>query len=94
MKIDNVTHLPVLKQVDQSQGKDKPAPANADAGTTVQSSAATHLHQSGTDASHDIDHVRVAELRQAIAEGRLKIDTDRIADRLLAGIRELDGTSP
>jgi negative regulator of flagellin synthesis FlgM len=33
----------------------------------------------------------VAELRQAISEGRLHVDTDRIADRLIASVRDLLG---
>ena len=43
------------------------------------------------DTSQDIDHARVAELRQAISEGRLHVDTDRIADRLIASVRDLLG---
>ena len=52
------------------------------------SSAARHLAglQNG---EHDIDVAKVQELRNAIASGNLKIDTSRIADKLIASAREL-----
>jgi negative regulator of flagellin synthesis FlgM len=34
------------------------------------------------------DSKRVAEIRQAVADGRLQIDADKIAGRLLAGVQE------
>ena len=37
----------------------------------------------------DIDTAKVEEIRQAIAEGRIKIDPGKIADGLLATLREL-----
>lgn len=36
----------------------------------------------------DIDTAKVEEIRQAIAEGRIKIDPSKIADGLLASLRE------
>jgi flagellar biosynthesis anti-sigma factor FlgM len=52
------------------------------------SAAARHLAglQNG---EHDIDVAKVQELRDAIASGTLKIDTSRIADKLIASAREL-----
>nr|WP_274383323.1 flagellar biosynthesis anti-sigma factor FlgM [Cupriavidus gilardii] len=41
------------------------------------------------EADVDIDHAKVEEIRQAIAEGRLKMDPSKIADGLLATLREL-----
>jgi negative regulator of flagellin synthesis FlgM len=35
------------------------------------------------------DSKRVEEIRQAIADGRLQIDADKIAGRLLDGVQEL-----
>lgn len=40
-------------------------------------------------ATPTVDRARVAELRQAIAEGRFKMDANRIADGLLASVREM-----
>lgn len=54
--------------------------------------AVTHLSQvSGNSAAADIDQARVAEIRQAISEGRLEIRADRIADGLIDSVRELLG---
>lgn len=38
-----------------------------------------------------VDTARVAEIRQAIAEGRFKIDSSRIADGLLDSVRQMLG---
>ncbi|MNM98637.1 anti-sigma28 factor FlgM [compost metagenome] len=42
----------------------------------------------------DIDTAKVEEIRQAIAEGRIKIDPGKIADGLLASLRELGQADP
>jgi len=89
MKIENVSHLTTPSRIDQAKNKEKAgnvtAQGNAEAGSTTQ------LSRAGSDASQDIDHARVAELRQAISDGSLKMDTDRIADRLIASVRDLLG---
>lgn len=41
------------------------------------------------DSDGDIDAAKVEEVRQAIAEGRIKIDPSKIADGLLASLHEL-----
>lgn len=52
------------------------------------SSAARHL--SGLQNSdNDINVAKVAEIREALASGKLKIDASRIADGLLASVRDL-----
>jgi len=43
------------------------------------------------DHDDDIDTAKVDEIRQAITEGRIKIDPSKIADGLLASLRELNG---
>ncbi|AJG24707.1 Negative regulator of flagellin synthesis [Cupriavidus basilensis] len=43
------------------------------------------------DHDDDIDTAKVEEIRQAISEGRIKIDPSKIADGLLASLRELNG---
>jgi len=40
----------------------------------------------------DIDQAKVDEIRQAIQDGRLQIDPERIADGLLNSVRELLST--
>lgn len=39
-----------------------------------------------------VDQQRVAEIRQAIAEGRFTVDTGRVADGLIASVREMLGS--
>lgn len=52
------------------------------------SSTARHLSNlQNTDA--DINVVRVNEIRDALASGQLKIDPSRIADGLIASVRDL-----
>jgi len=41
------------------------------------------------NADDDIDVERVQQIRDAIASGQLKIDSSRIADSLLASVREM-----
>lgn len=40
-------------------------------------------------ASGDFDAARVAEIRESISAGRYQVDTSRIADGLLASVRDL-----
>lgn len=52
------------------------------------SAAARHL--SGLEnADNDISVERIAQIRDAIASGQLKIDASRIADGLIASVRDL-----
>lgn len=89
MKIDNVSHLTTPTRIDQAKSKEKVGGLAPQANGESQS--ATHLSRASADTSQDIDHARVAELRQAISEGRLHVDTDRITDRLIASVRDLLG---
>ncbi|MDS1141113.1 flagellar biosynthesis anti-sigma factor FlgM [Pusillimonas sp. SM2304] len=52
------------------------------------SPAARHLANL-QDADNDINVARVQEIRDALASGQLKIDPSRIADGLLASVRDL-----
>ena len=42
-------------------------------------------------AGSDFDAAKVAEVRQAIADGRFKVDVNAVADRLLSSVAELLG---
>ncbi|WP_302139222.1 flagellar biosynthesis anti-sigma factor FlgM [Halomonas alkalicola] len=92
MKIDN--HNPLIR-TGQTPGRDEAQkvkgaiqqPATHDA----EPAARTHLSHGAADASQDIDTARVAEIREAIREGRLEIHAERIADGLIANVRELLG---
>ncbi|MGH8118592.1 MAG: flagellar biosynthesis anti-sigma factor FlgM [Rhodanobacteraceae bacterium] len=89
MKIDNIQHLSTPKPVEQ--GRDAEKTGKATPTGEPGAGSVTHLSHAATDSSQDIDQARVAELRQAIADGRLKMDTSRIADRLIASARDLAG---
>lgn len=45
--------------------------------------------ESAISSSPEIDQKRVDEIRQAIAEGRFKIDSSRIADGLINSVRDM-----
>lgn len=91
MKIDNISHLSTPKPVEQ--GRDAEKASKPTATGEPGAGSVTHLSRPASDTSQDIDQARVSELRQAIADGRLKMDTSRIADRLIASLGDLtDGT--
>ncbi|AIA74533.1 MAG: flagellar biosynthesis anti-sigma factor FlgM [Vreelandella alkaliphila] len=88
MKIDNIN--PLLRsnqaqQRDEAQKIGGNKPAEADSATR----SATQLSQTHTDSSHDIDTAKVEEIREAIREGKLEIRADRIADGLIANLKDL-----
>ncbi|WP_227368204.1 flagellar biosynthesis anti-sigma factor FlgM [Halomonas sp. M20] len=93
MKIDSNQPLHSIQQQD---GAKKTAPQQKnDAGQAAAPSKASvsHLNSGVNDASHDVDAARVAEIRQAISEGRLEIRSERIADGLIDSVRDLLGRS-
>ncbi|QIB64343.1 flagellar biosynthesis anti-sigma factor FlgM [Kineobactrum salinum] len=69
----------------RNEGKTAAAPSSAAASPA----AVTHLSSSTGDTSRDVDTARVAEIRQAIAEGRLEFRADLIADKLIASVQDL-----
>jgi len=62
--------------------------ATAAASSVELSSTARHL-ASLSSPEHDINPVKVSEIRAALADGTLKIDAERIADGLIESAREL-----
>lgn len=56
-----------------------------DAGLQVELSSSAKLQQSGGA----FDAKRVAEIRQAISEGRFQVNPERIADGLVDSVREM-----
>lgn len=88
MKIDNLNPLfrsnPAQQRDDaQKVGGSKPS----ETGNTTRE--ATQLSQSSIDSSQDIDMAKVEEIREAIREGRLEVRADRIADGLIANLKDL-----
>lgn len=92
MKIDNS-----IKGISQRSGTASSRPAAAAgkapdaAGLQVELSSSAKLQQSGAAAAAGgvFDAQRVAEIRQAIAEGRFQVNPERIADGLVDSVREM-----
>lgn len=87
MKIDSTTPSTVSLSKTRQQ---RPAGPGQAAGATADSSTALSLsHSLAADATGaPVDSPRVAEIRQSIADGKLQINAERIADRLIEGTRE------
>ncbi|MBI5900960.1 MAG: flagellar biosynthesis anti-sigma factor FlgM [Rhodocyclales bacterium] len=86
MKIDSTTPSAVTLAKTRQQRPSGPGPATGAAG---ESAVATLSHSQATDpAGAPVDGERIAEIRQAIADGKLQINAERIADRLIQGARE------
>ena len=91
LKISNL-HPPT--QTTQSEQGDAAQRTRRGDDTAQASSPAsiTTLSQSNeADTSQDIDVGRVAEIRQAISDGQLELDTGKIADGLIDSVRDLLG---
>jgi len=79
-----------------SAGASRNAPAtrkaaDAETGERVDiSSLSARLQEAGAGEA-PVDAQRVAEIKQAIAEGRFQINPERIADGLLASVHEMLG---
>ncbi|WP_171014030.1 flagellar biosynthesis anti-sigma factor FlgM [Chitinivorax sp. B] len=101
MKVDNsgkpitpsgvkpgVTRLPTGSdsKTDTSEAGSK---AKADNVELTSTSLRMQALESSLSKQPTVDTARVAEIRQAISEGRFKINTDAIADKLVASVKEL-----
>lgn len=75
-----------------SPGAARPAPAPAGEQVAL-SSLSTRLQEIGATmaSSPVVNAERVAEIKQAIAEGRFKVDPEKIADGLLDNVRQMLG---
>lgn len=88
MKVDNINSLlrsNQAQQRDDTQKADSVTPAKA--GDPTRES--TQLSQAAIDETQDIDTAKVEEIREAIRDGRLEMRADRIADGLIANLKDL-----
>ncbi|TAJ22117.1 MAG: flagellar biosynthesis anti-sigma factor FlgM [Rugosibacter sp.] len=91
MKIDASRTSPAsptaAPQKTRLQNTTNPVATNSPA---ADGSVTTHLQTTGGASATQapFDSQRVAEIRQAIAEGRFQINTDKIADRLIGDVRD------
>lgn len=76
-----------------TQPSPQPAGAGQPSGSVDLSplSASLAKAESAAASTPVVDQARVDEIRQAISEGRFKIDANRIADGLLDSVREMLG---
>lgn len=85
MKIDNTYKPPAAVVTPRT-----PPASSAKAGSSQEavslSALAGSLH---SDEQPPVDTARIAEIKQAIAEGRFKINAGAIADRLIESARDL-----
>ncbi|CDM24830.1 Negative regulator of flagellin synthesis FlgM [Castellaniella defragrans 65Phen] len=93
MKINSTSSNPLLNGVAGGTRNDTASPAapSAAAGSRTAvdlSPAARHL-AALNDSDADVQAERVQQIRDALASGELKIDPSRIADGLLASVRDL-----
>ncbi|THF64187.1 flagellar biosynthesis anti-sigma factor FlgM [Pseudothauera rhizosphaerae] len=96
MKIDSSLKPVAGPTAGQPKGRAE-AGGNAAAGETVElSSLSTTLQKAETAiaSAPEVDSKRVEEIRQAISEGRFKVDPGRIADGLLDSVRQLLAGQP
>lgn len=72
-----------------SQPAQTPAPQPGD--KVALSSLSASLQQAAAVSGQDqvVDAAKVAEIKQAIAEGRFQVNTERIADGLLESVRQM-----
>lgn len=102
MKIVHIANLPnKLSSTTSAAAPKDGAAARAPAATASATSTgnlnslAAQARQLQTElvqpSSADFDIARVAEIRQAISEGRYQVDTGKIADGLLDTVRDLIG---
>lgn len=87
MKIDNTLNPTVTPATPRPKAKAAEAGGAGSAGEVRLSALAGQL-QAGEN-QPPVDAARVAEIRQAIADGRFKVDTGAIADSLISTAREL-----
>ena len=79
-----------------ARGKSSPPPSAQPAGSTNVSLGATATQLSSMESNMvnipAIDAGKVAEIKQAISNGRFKVNSEVVADRLIETVRDLIGS--
>lgn len=95
MKIDNSIKPLTGSDVSRTAGeiRQRATAAGTGGGGTGPAPLSIQLHglQASLASSEVADPVRVAEIKQAIMEGRFQVHPEVVADRLLETVRELIG---
>nr|WP_281504580.1 flagellar biosynthesis anti-sigma factor FlgM [Chromohalobacter sarecensis] len=94
VKISNLHPPTQASQSEQSDAAQR-TPRGGDTAQAGSPASITTLSQSNeADTSQDIDTARVDEIRQAISDGQMELDTGKIADGLIDSVRDLLGDTP
>ncbi|WP_287124831.1 flagellar biosynthesis anti-sigma factor FlgM [Chromohalobacter sp.] len=91
MKISNLHPPTQTTQSEQGDATQRTRRGDDSAQASSPASITTLSQSNETDTSQDIDVGRVAEIRQAISDGQLELDTGKIADGLIDSVRDLLG---
>jgi len=89
LKIDQTQ--PLTRPTQNEAAEQRKSTESLEGAKTSIGSKTTLSQISTRDASGDIDTARVNEIRQAISEGRLELDTGKIADGLIQSVRNMLG---
>jgi len=92
MKIDNSVNS--VGSISGSSSKAKPAASSsasnaAPAGAKVQISSRFQEIEAAMENTPVVNSERVAEIKQAIAEGRFQVNAERVADGLIASVKDM-----
>lgn len=100
MKIDKSSNALPGKSVGDgasrtaSKGKAEPSPAPQQGSTSVSlgtTAAQLNSMENSMAGAPVVDSAKVAEIKQAISDGRFKVNSEAVADRLLETVRSLIG---
>lgn len=99
MKIDKTnTPLPTTPPGEgranaASKNTASPAPQQTPSTSVSLGSAATHLRdlKESMSSGSPVNAAKVAEIKQAISEGRFRINSNAVADGLISSVRDLIG---
>jgi negative regulator of flagellin synthesis FlgM len=84
-QVSGTNHNSTVKTRHQeAEARGASAPAAGDSVSLTETSARLHDLERMAAAAPEADTKRVEEIRQAIADGRYKIDAARVADKLLS----------
>lgn len=99
MKINKPANLLPVGQIGESTARGaakgkanaSPAPQRPDSTSVSLGSTATQLNSLESSMANTpiVDSAKVAEIRQAISNGRFKVNSEVVADHLIATVRDL-----